>query len=166
MMILFKKHMKNLVIRAIGKVPEAWQREAVHMYEERLEGFGGIDVIELPEGHGGSSKPDEEKTRLIEEASLLKSLPKNAFVVALDETGKTFSSLELAKKIMHWSEDGQRSLVFLIGGSWGLSKGIRDRADAILSFGPMTLPHGIARIVLLEQLYRAKMIQAGKTYHK
>ena len=158
--------MKNLVIRAIGKLPEPWHREAVHTYEERLGAFGGIEIIELPEGHGGSAKPDEEKTRSIEAISLLKNLPENAFVVALDETGKALSSHDLAKKVETWSDQGRRTLVFLIGGSWGLSEEVRKRADAILSFGPMTLPHAIARILLVEQLYRAKMILAGKTYHK
>lgn len=154
------------MIRAIGKLPESWQREAVHTYQERLDAFGGLEIVELPEGHGGSAKPDETKTRSIEATSLLKNLPEDAFVVALDETGKSFSSLDLAKKLDHWSDQGQKPVVFLIGGSWGLDASVRERANIILGLGPMTLPHGIARILLVEQLYRAKMITSGKTYHK
>lgn len=136
------------------------------MYEERLAAFGKIDLVELPEGHGGSSRPDEAKTRTIEAESLLKGVPKGAFVVALDETGKSFSSLSFAKKLEEWSENGARSVVFLIGGSWGLDEKVRKAAGAVLSLGPMTLPHGMARAVLLEQLYRARMIQSGREYHK
>lgn len=158
--------MKNLTIRAIGTLPESWQREAVHIYTERLAALGGIEVIQLPEGGAGSAKPDEKKTKEREADSLLKGVADRAFIVALDEAGTSYSSLHFAKKIDAWSEQGQRPLVFLIGGSWGLSGRVRERADAILSFGPMTLPHGIARVVLLEQLYRAKMINSGKTYHK
>jgi 23S rRNA (pseudouridine1915-N3)-methyltransferase len=158
--------MKNLTIRAIGKLSELWQRDAVHIYEERLSSFSSIEIIELPEGHKSSAKPDEAKTRSTEADSLLKNIPDEAFVVALDETGKAFSSLDLAKKIESWSDQGRRPLVFMIGGSWGLDQRVRDRANFTLSFGPMTLPHGIARILLAEQLYRAKMISSGKTYHK
>jgi 23S rRNA (pseudouridine1915-N3)-methyltransferase len=110
-------------------------------------------------------KPDVEKTRRTEAESLLKGIPNQAFVVAVDETGRTFSSNTFAEQIHAWSEGG-RTLVFLIGGSWGLDTTVRDRADTVLSLGSMTLPHLLARIVLLEQLYRAETILAGKTYHK
>jgi 23S rRNA (pseudouridine1915-N3)-methyltransferase len=158
--------MKTLMIRTIGKLPESWQKEAIHIYEERLDAFGGVEIVELPEGHGGSAKPDEAKTRKVEAESLLKGIPDGAFIVALDETGKSMTSPTFATKLMDWSSGGSRTVVFLIGGSWGLDASVRDRSDVILSLGPMTLPHGIARVVLLEQLYRAKMISAGKTYHK
>lgn len=154
------------MIRAIGRLPEPWQKEAVHMYEERLAPFGGVDITELPEGHGGSSKPDEHKTRSVEANSLLKGVPEDAFLVALDETGKSLSSVKLAEKLQDWSDDGRRTVAFVIGGSWGLDERVRKKAGAILSFGPMTLPHGIARVILLEQLYRAQMIRAGREYHK
>ncbi len=136
------------------------------MYVERLLPFGGVDIVELPEGHGGAKKPDQTKTRETEAASLLKGIPKEAFVIALDEQGKPLSSPDLAQRLQDWSSDGSRPVVFLIGGSWGLDPSIRTRADIILSFGPLTLPHNLARIVLLEQLYRARMITAGREYHK
>jgi 23S rRNA (pseudouridine1915-N3)-methyltransferase len=157
--------MKNLIIRAIGRLPETWQKEAVHSYMERLSSLGGAEVIELPEASKGSAKPDEVRTRAAEAVSLLKGIPEGAFVVALDETGKAFSSPELAKRLAGWSEQGQ-PVVFLIGGSWGLDASVRERANAVLAFGPMTLPHGLARVVLLEQLYRARMIQEGRAYQK
>lgn len=161
-----KKPMKNLTIRAIGRLPEDWQKNAVHIYEERLAAFGGISIIELPEGHGGSAKPDEVKTRKIEAESLLKGIKEDVFIVALDETGKGLSSLKFAKKLEEWADNGRHAVTFLIGGSWGLDETVRKRASATLSLSEMTFPHGLARVVLLEQLYRAHMILAGKTYHK
>jgi 23S rRNA (pseudouridine1915-N3)-methyltransferase len=155
--------MKNLTIRAIGKPTDSWQREAIHMYAERLRPFADIQIIELPEGHDGSAKPNEAKTREIEAVSLLKGIPNDAFVIALDETGKSMASPDFSKRLADWSEGG-RTIVFLIGGSWGLHENAKKYANFTLSFGPMTLPHNLARIVLLEQIYRAAMIQSGKTY--
>lgn len=158
--------MMKLKIRAVGKLGEDWQKEAVDIYVNRLKPLSPVEIIELPEGHGGSAKPDPEKTRKTEEVSLLKGLPEDAFVVALDETGKQHPSPAFADRMEDWSNQGARTVTFLIGGSWGLSDGVRKRANAVLSLGKLTLPHALARIVLIEQLYRAAMIRSGKTYHK
>lgn len=157
--------MHRLIIRVIGRPNEPWHPQAIHSYLEKLRPYAKIDVVELEEGHKGSAKPDERQTRTRESISLLKGIPDHAFIVALDETGKNFTSADFAKKLEGWSEGG-KTVVFLIGGSWGLDASIRDRADALLSFGKETLPHLMARIVLLEQLYRAETILHGKTYHK
>jgi 23S rRNA (pseudouridine1915-N3)-methyltransferase len=157
--------MKNLILRAIGKMQESWHQQAIHTYMERLKPFASIQVIELPEGHQGSAKPNEVKTKETEGESLLKGIPKEAWVVALDETGRELDSSSLAAALADWGGNG-RPLVFLIGGSWGLSRAVKERADAVLSLGRITLPHALARIVLMEQLYRAAMINTGKTYHK
>lgn len=157
--------MHKTTLRVIGRAQESWHVEALESYLDRLSPFQKVDLIELPEGHGGSAKPDLAKTRKIEAESLLKGIPDGAFVVALDETGKRFDSPTFAKKLESWTEGG-RPVVFLIGGSWGLDTSVRDRADVVLSLGEMTLPHLLARIVLLEQLYRAESILNGKTYHK
>lgn len=157
--------MKNLIIRAIGRLPESWQKEAVHNYAERLGSLGGAEIVELPEAGKGSVKPDVARVNAAEAASLLKGIPDGAFVVALDETGKSYASPALAEALASWNANG-RTVVFLIGGSWGLGDAVRERADAVLAFGPMTLPHGLARVVLLEQLYRARMIQEGRAYQK
>ncbi|MBI5654206.1 23S rRNA (pseudouridine(1915)-N(3))-methyltransferase RlmH [Candidatus Uhrbacteria bacterium] len=158
--------MLSLTIRAIGKLPEDWMRQGVDMYVDRLKPLAKIGLIELPEGHKGASKPDVNKTKKTEGESLLKGLPPDALVVALDETGRSLSTQEFTAKLDEWSPDGSRALFFLIGGSWGLDKDVLKRADAVISLGKMTLPHGLARLVLLEQLYRANMIKAGRTYHK
>lgn len=157
--------MTNLLIRAIGRTPEPWHQQAVHMYRERLAPLSPVEIVELPEGHKGSAKPDVEKTRAAEAKSLLKGIPRDAWVVALDEAGKNLSSMDFANALTDWTLNG-RPVVFLIGGSWGLDGEVKARANVTLSLGAMTLPHALARIVLLEQLYRAAMIRSGKTYHK
>ncbi|MCR4278333.1 MAG: 23S rRNA (pseudouridine(1915)-N(3))-methyltransferase RlmH [Candidatus Taylorbacteria bacterium] len=157
--------MKKIIIRAIGKANDPWQKEAIQSYEKRLKPFVNVSIIELPEGHSNSAKPNIGNTLQTEADSLLKSLPENAIIIALDETGKEVPSATLSHNIETWSQNGE-SLVFLIGGSWGLSDEIRSQANHIISFGKITLPHILARIVLLEQLYRAEMIVRGKEYHK
>lgn len=157
--------MKAIHIRAIGKPTEDWQIEAADTYLQRLKPFSKADIVELKEGHGGSAKPDADKTRKIEAESLLKSIPDNAVIIALDETGHNLDSIAFANKLDSLSSSGA-PLVFLIGGSWGLDQSVRDRAKLTLSFGKQTLPHNLARIVLLEQLYRAATILSKKEYHK
>jgi len=157
--------MPQLSIRAVGKLTETWQKDAIDKYLAGLRQFGGLDIVEAPEGHKGSSKPDEEKTRKIEVESLLKGIPPDALVVALDETGKQLSSPELADLLGEATDQGQ-PVTFLIGGSWGLDASVRTRANLVLSLGKITLPHALARIVLAEQVYRSKMIRSGRTYHK
>ncbi|MBM3204425.1 23S rRNA (pseudouridine(1915)-N(3))-methyltransferase RlmH [Candidatus Uhrbacteria bacterium] len=157
--------MHRLYIRAIGSAHEDWHPQAIHSYLKRLGPFAKIEISELKEGHGGSAKPDENKTKMIEAEQLLKAIPDGSTVVVLDETGKNLASMEFASKLDDWTQGG-RAIVFLIGGSWGLDKSVRQRADFVLSLGRQTLPHLLARITLLEQLYRAETILAHKTYHK
>lgn len=135
------------------------------MYLARLKPFAKIELTEIAEGHQGSAKPDTNKTRSREAESLTKGQPKGSFVIALDETGTNLDSPTFSRKLETWTESGQ-PLVFLIGGSWGLDPAIRSQANAVISLGKQTLPHQLARIVLLEQLYRAETISRGKEYHK
>ncbi len=155
--------MRKLRIRAIGRLSEKWAKQAQEDYVERLSPYGGMEVVELPEGHKGSLKPDIERTKAAEAQSLLKGLAADDLVIALDETGKQFTSPGFAEELRL---SAGRDITFLVGGSWGLDATVLQRADMTISFGKQTLPHALARIVLLEQVYRAKLIQSGKTYHK
>ncbi len=157
--------MKSYEIRAIGKTTEAWQSEAIKSWITRLSPYIKIRIKELPEGHGGSTKPDIAKTRAHEAEGLLKKLPEQTCVVALDETGRNLSSEVLAHELEQQTDHGI-TIVFLIGGSWGLDESVRHRADLVLSFGKQTLPHNLVKIILLEQLFRTEAILRGKTYHK
>lgn len=157
--------MKRIQIRAVGRLPEAWQREAEASLLKRLSPYFKVDLVEVPEGHRGSSKPDTTQTRRIESESLAKGYKTDSYVIAVDEMGKEFDSPTFANQLDAWSEGG-RPLVFLIGGSWGLDESIIKNANARLSLGKMTWPHGVARLLLLEQLFRAEAILRGKEYHK
>ncbi|MEK7473363.1 MAG: 23S rRNA (pseudouridine(1915)-N(3))-methyltransferase RlmH [Patescibacteria group bacterium] len=161
--------MKRIQIRAVGRLPEAWQREAQTALLARLQPYAKTEILEVSEGHGGSRKPDATRAKRAEAEALRRGTarraPTNAFVIALDEHGKEYDSLAFAKQIETWSEGG-RPLVFLIGGSWGLDEALAKDAHAKLSLGKMTWPHAIARLLLLEQLFRAETIARGKEYHK
>jgi 23S rRNA (pseudouridine1915-N3)-methyltransferase len=157
-----KTHMQ---IRSIGKPPEPWIKEAVNSYATRCSPFGKLELMELPEGHSGSAKPNLIRTKQIEAQSLTRNLPEGALVIALDEKGRQYGSQEFAERIEKEASGG-RTIIFLIGGSWGLEESIFGRADMTMSLGKLTLPHSLVRIVLLEQIYRAHMISAGREYHK
>lgn len=152
-------------LRAIGEPHADWQVEALQDYLLRLKPFAKVDVRILREGHQGSSTPNIETARKTEADALLASLPKGGTIIALDETGKNFTSLQFAQKLRTWT-DGGAPVTFLLGGSWGLDPTVRSQAHATIALGAHTLPHILARIVLLEQLYRAETILRGKTYHK
>jgi 23S rRNA (pseudouridine1915-N3)-methyltransferase len=157
--------MKRIHIRAIGALPEAWQREAAEALQTRLSPYAKLDITELGEGHKGAAKPDIARTKLLESESLQKGYKSDAFVIALAEGGKEYDSPAFAQQLEAWSEGG-RPLVFLIGGSWGLDESLLKNANAKLSLGKMTWPHAVARLLLLEQLFRAETILRGKEYHK
>jgi 23S rRNA (pseudouridine1915-N3)-methyltransferase len=101
-----------------------------------------------------------------EGALLLDSCPKDAVLVALDERGKALASLEFAQRLGQWRDGGARDLAFLIGGAEGLSESVKRRAALVLSLGPATWPHFLARGMLLEQIYRAETLLAGHPYHR
>lgn len=139
------------------------------MYTTRYTPFGRLEVIELPEGQKGSAKPDVTRVLTAEADTILNKLDSDTFVIALDETGMQFSSQDLANLMANKHSKFQilkTKFAFIIGGSWGLDRRVLDRADLKLSLGKVTLPHALARIVLIEQLYRVQTIICGKKYHK
>ncbi len=160
---------QNILIKCIGTLQEPWHQQAIHIYTKRYQTFGKLEIIELSEGNKKSAKPNLAKTLQIEADSLLKNLDPNAFIIALDQSGQELNSKEFSnlislnnsKFMIHGSK-----LIFIIGGSWGLDKKILQKANYILSLGKMTFPHSLARIMLVEQLYRAQMINHGRNYHK
>jgi 23S rRNA (pseudouridine1915-N3)-methyltransferase len=156
-------------IKCIGTLQEPWHKQAIHMYTQRYQPFGKLEIVELPEGHKGSAKPNLVETLKSEADSILKNLDPNTFLIVMDETGTQMSSKDLATLIKGSHPKfviDNSSFVIAIGGSWGLDKKVKNRANLILSLGKITLPHALARIILLEQLYRAQMINSGRKYHK
>jgi 23S rRNA (pseudouridine1915-N3)-methyltransferase len=143
---------------AVGRAREAPEAALFARYAARLR--PALELVEVAEGRGA---PAELKRR--EGETLLTALPSDAFAVALDRTGAVVDSAGLALLVERWLSLGRR-VCFLIGGAEGLDASVLRRADHILSFGAMTWPHMLARVMLAEQLYRARSIASGHPYHR
>lgn len=145
--------MQKIYFVVVGKIKEAFYREAVAEYVKRLSRFAKVEIKELPEGANPEAEADE----------ILRAL--KGYVVALAVEGEKLSSEKLAQKIQKLSDSG-KEISFVIGSSCGLSDKVKNAADFKLSFSDMTFPHQLMRVILAEQVYRAFMINAGSTYHK
>ncbi|MEG1594191.1 MAG: 23S rRNA (pseudouridine(1915)-N(3))-methyltransferase RlmH [Oscillibacter sp.] len=160
--------MQKVTLLCVGKLKEKFYTDAVAEYAKRLSRHCRLDICELPESRlPETPSPAEIQQALDQEAAAIQAkLPKGGTVIALCIEGQQLSSPQLAEKWNAFSVAGASQLTFLIGGSVGLSEEVKQRADLRLSMSPMTFPHHLARIMLLEQIYRAYQIQAGTKYHK
>lgn len=159
--------MMNSALICVGRLKERYWREAAAEYEKRLTRFGRFETIELPDlpEPANSSPAIERQIRQKEGEAILAKIREDDVVIALCIEGKQLDSVQLSQKLGELSASGRR-VVFVIGGSLGLSEAVVSRAQMKLSFSPMTFPHQLARIMLLEQTYRAMKIAAGERYHK
>ena len=160
--------MFEITLIAMGKLKEKFYLSAAAEYEKRLQGYSQFKILELPETRlPDNPSPAEISAGLEKEADLILSrIPKGAWFCTLTPEGKMLSSEALADKLKDVKNSGKSSACFLIGSSFGIAQRVKDRADFKLSMSPMTFPHHLARIMVLEQLYRAEAIQAGSKYHK
>ena len=160
--------MQKVTILCVGKLKEKFYAEAVAEYSKRLKRHCTLEIVELPESRlPDDPSPAEIRHALATEAALIESkLPKGGAVIAMCIEGKELSSTALAEKVEQFGLNGASQLTFLIGGSVGLDSSLKQKADLRLSMSPMTFPHHLARIMLLEQIYRAYQILAGSKYHK
>jgi 23S rRNA (pseudouridine1915-N3)-methyltransferase len=155
-------------IIAVGKIKDGPERELIARYQQRFTatgkslGLSGPTILELKE----SRAPTSAQRCRDEAKRMLDTIPDGAFVIALDERGKNLSSEAFARKIQQVQEDGGRSLAILIGGADGHGHEVRQRANLLLSFGQLTWPHQLVRLLLVEQLYRATTILSGHPYHR
>ena len=160
--------MIHVELIVLGKLKEPYLRDAVAEYQKRLQAFCKLQTIELTPYR----LPDDPADALIsdalekEAAEIEKHIPQNAFVYALCIEGKTMPSEQFSAQLEQAAVQGSSSVVFVIGSSFGLSERIKRRANVRLSMSPMTFPHQLARVMLLEQLYRAFQIRSGGKYHK
>jgi len=152
--------MRSIKLICVGKLKEKFYLEACKEYTKRLGGFGEIAVVEVPEEAG---RPDELQR---EAKSIREQIPAGAYLIAMCIEGKPMSSTQLAQTIKNAENAGKSRLCLLIGGSEGLEEGLKKEADLRLSMSPMTFPHHLARVMVLEQVYRACSINAGSKYHK
>ena len=160
--------MQKITILCVGKLKEKFYLDATAEYAKRLSRYCKLDILELPE----SRLPEEPSPAQIQQAldaeaaALTAKLPKGGALVALCIEGTPCSSEEMSRKMQQLAVSGKTQLTFLIGGSVGLSESLKRRADWKLSMSPMTFPHHLARVMVLEQIYRAFQITAGTRYHK
>ena len=160
--------MFSMTLIAMGKLKEKFYLSAAAEYEKRLKGYCAFQLLELPECRLPEDPSQSEITAGLEKEAdvILSKIPKGAWFCVLTPEGKLLSSENLAEKLGEVKLSGKSSAVFLIGSSFGMAQRVKDRADLRLSMSPMTFPHHLARIMVMEQLYRAEAIQAGSKYHK
>ena len=160
--------MQRVTVLCVGKLKEKFYLEAAAEYVKRLQRFCKLELVEPPESRLPESPSPAEVQRALaaEAAAIRERLPKGGAVIALCIEGKPCSSVELSRRMEELAVAGKTQLTFLIGGSVGLDESLKWQADWRLSMSPMTFPHHLARIMLLEQIYRAYQISAGTKYHK
>ena len=144
--------MQRVTVLCVGKLKEKFYLEAAAEYVKRLQRFCKLELV--------------ERALAAEAVAIRERLPKSGAVIALCIEGKPCSSVELSRRMEELAVAGKTQLTFLIGGSVGLDESLKRQADWRLSMSPMTFPHHLARIMLLEQIYRAYQISAGTKYHK
>lgn len=158
----------NITVICIGKLKEKYWTAAIDEYSKRLKGYCSLDIIELKEARlPDKAGPAEElAVKEAEGEEILKRIKDNQYVITLEVKGKMLSSEKLAEKVESLGIDGHSNVVFVIGGSLGLSAAVSKRANFKLSFSEMTFPHQMMRVILLEQVYRAFKIIRNEAYHK
>ena len=160
--------MFEIQLITVGKLKEKFYISAADEYLKRLKGYCQFKLLELPECKlPETPSPAQIAAGLDKEAAqIMQKIPKGAWLCVLTPEGKLLSSESLAEKMAQIKNAGKSSACFLIGSSFGIADSIKNAADFMLSMSPMTFPHHLARIMVLEQLYRAEAIQAGSKYHK
>ena len=159
--------MVSVYLICVGKLKEKFYADAAAEYCKRLSRYCKIEVTELPETRlPEDPSPAEIKRALAAEANAIRQKLEGGAVVAMCIEGQTCSSEALSKKLAAFALEGKSKVTFLIGGSFGLDETLKKQADWRLSMSPMTFPHHLARVMLLEQIYRACQIAEGTRYHK
>ncbi|MCH5212401.1 MAG: 23S rRNA (pseudouridine(1915)-N(3))-methyltransferase RlmH [Oscillospiraceae bacterium] len=157
----------KVTILCIGKIKEKFYVDAIKEYAKRMTRFADLEIVELPDEQipDNASEKEKEAIKKREGEKILAKIKPQSYVISLCIEGRTLDSPELAKTIKD-AYMRTSNVTFIIGGSLGLSDEVKSRSDLKLSFGRMTLPHQLMRVVLAEQIYRAFMINIGAAYHK
>ena len=160
--------MFEITLITVGKLKEKFYLSAAAEYEKRLKGYCQFKLLELPEVRLPENPSNAEINAGLEKEAeqILAKIPKGAWFCTMPPEGKLLSSEALAEQLHKVKVSGKSSACFLIGSSFGIAKRVKEKADFKLSMSPMTFPHHLARIMVMEQLYRAEAIQAGSKYHK
>lgn len=158
----------KITILTVGKIKEKYFTAAIAEYTKRLSRYCKLEIIEVQDEKTPDKAPEavNRQIRNREGERLLSHVKEDAYVIALAIQGKELSSEQLAQKINQLTLNGKSHIIFIIGGSLGLSDEVLNRADYQLSFSHMTFPHQLMRVILLEQIYRTFKINTGEPYHK
>ena len=158
----------NITIYTVGKIKEKYLNDGIAEYAKRLSRYCKLTFCQVPDEKTPDKASDalNEQIKATEAERLMKHIREQDYVIALAIDGKMLDSVELAEKIDKLGIGGVSQLVFVIGGSLGLSEAVLNRADYRLSFSKMTFPHQLMRVILLEQIYRSYRIIQGEPYHK
>ncbi|HEV3745767.1 TPA: 23S rRNA (pseudouridine(1915)-N(3))-methyltransferase RlmH [Streptococcus pneumoniae] len=158
----------KIKVVTVGKLKEKYLKDGIAEYSKRISRFAKFEMIELSDEKtpDKASESENQKILEIEGQRILSKIADHDFVIVLAIEGKTFFSEEFSKQLEETSIKGFSTLTFIIGGSLGLSSSVKNRANLSVSFGRLTLPHQLMRLVLVEQIYRAFTIQQGFPYHK
>ncbi|HPW53487.1 MAG TPA: 23S rRNA (pseudouridine(1915)-N(3))-methyltransferase RlmH [Erysipelotrichaceae bacterium] len=153
-----------ITVIAVGKIKEKALTALINEYRKRISSYSKIEIIEVNDEP--NDKLEAEKIKELEGQRILKQIKKNSYVVLLDLQGKALNSEELAKKIEQINTYHSSNITFIIGGSLGVSENVKDKADFELKLSELTFPHNLARLLILEQIYRSYKILNNETYHK
>ena len=158
----------NITLITVGKLKEKYLKQAIDEYAKRLSRYCKLDIIELQDEKTPDNASDKEEVQIKEKEgrAILSKIKDNSYVVAMDLKGKQLTSEELSSFVEKCGVTGNSNIVFVIGGSLGLSDEVIRRADYKLCFSKMTFPHQLFRVMLLEQVYRAFRIMKNEPYHK
>ncbi|OEH56408.1 23S rRNA (pseudouridine(1915)-N(3))-methyltransferase RlmH [Oceanobacillus sp. E9] len=158
----------NITIVSVGKLKEKYLKQGIDEYKKRLNAYAKVSIIEVADEKAPEtmSEAEMEEVKRKEGERILSHIASDAFVITLEIQGRMLGSEQLAKKLDELATYGKSKVVFVIGGSLGISLNVQKRSDLALSFSKMTFPHQLMRLVLLEQVYRSFRINRGEPYHK
>lgn len=158
----------KIKLLTVGKLKERYLKEGIAEYSKRLGRFAKVELIELADEKTPDRASQAENEQILnkEAERIASKIADRDYVIALAIEGKQFPSEHFSQQLEHITGQGYSTIVFIIGGSLGLAPSIKKRANLLMSFGQLTLPHQLMRLVLVEQIYRAFMIQQGSPYHK
>lgn len=158
----------NIHLIAVGKLKEDYFREACGEYAKRIGAYGKVKITELSEARLSDSPSEKEIAAALEAESkaILAAVPSGSAVIAMCIEGTQMSSEELSARLDKFALEGKSTVCFIIGSSFGLSDSVKNAASLKLSMSKMTFPHRLARVMVLEQIYRALSISGGGKYHK
>ncbi len=158
----------QIEIIAVGKIKEKFMQKGIDEYFKRLKPFAKMKIIEVDDekSPANASEAEEQRIRQIEGQRILAKLKRDTFVIILDIAGELLSSEDLAEKLERLMVTGKSHVTFIIGGSIGLSEEVKEKANLKISFGRVTYPHQLMRLILVEQIYRCFKIIRDEPYHK